>query len=98
MTRGSPRTARARRGSSASTRGRWGRSATARSVSRCTRWAARGTDRLAWRQFVVLAVFAGPPEEQRIVQRDVARDEGHAAGPTGGLRQEVEELATLGLL
>jgi hypothetical protein len=61
-------------------------------------WLTRLADRLTWRQFVVLAIFAEPPEEQRIIQRDVARSEGHAAGPTGGLRQEVEELATLGLL
>jgi hypothetical protein len=60
-------------------------------------WLARLADRLTWRQLVVLSIFAEPPEE-RVRQRDIAREEGHAAGPTGGLRQEVEELATFGLL
>ena len=60
-------------------------------------WLARLADRLTWRQFVVLAIFAEPPEE-RVLQRDIDRDEGRAAGPAGGLRQEVEELATFGLL
>ena len=41
MTPGSPRTASARRGSSASTPGRWARSATVRSRSRCTPSAPR---------------------------------------------------------
>lgn len=60
-------------------------------------WIARLADRLTWRQLVVLAIFAEPPEN-RILQRDVARDVGHAVGPTDGLSQEVEELGTFGLL
>jgi hypothetical protein len=45
----------------------------------------------------VLATFAEPSED-RLIQRDVRHDVSGGAGPTGGLRQEVEELGTFGLL
>jgi hypothetical protein len=60
-------------------------------------WLARLADRLTWRQFVVLAIFADPPEE-RLSLRDIDHDVSGGIGPTGGLRQEVEELGTFGLL
>jgi hypothetical protein len=60
-------------------------------------WLARLADRLTWRQFVLLAIFADPPEE-KLSLRDIDQDVSGGAGPTGGLRQEVEELGTFGLL
>ena len=60
-------------------------------------WLARLADRLTWRQFVVLSIFADPPEE-RLSLRDIDQDVSGGTGPTGGLRQEVEELGTFGLL
>ena len=60
-------------------------------------WLARLADRLTWRQFVVLAIFADPPDE-RLSLRDIDQDVSGGAGPTGGLRQEIEELGTFGLL
>lgn len=60
-------------------------------------WLARLADRLTWRQLVVLAIFAEPPET-RLIQRDIDQDVSGGIGPTAGLRQEVEELATFGLL
>lgn len=60
-------------------------------------WLARLADRLTWRQFVVLAIFAEPPEE-RLSLRDIDQHVSGVMGPTGGLRQEVDELGTFGLL
>jgi len=60
-------------------------------------WLTLLADRLTWRQFVVLSVFYDPPEE-RFKARDVDREEGVGAGPFGSIRDEVEELGSLGLL
>jgi hypothetical protein len=60
-------------------------------------WLSRMADRLSWRQLVLLAIFADPPEEQ-LLRRDVDQDEGGTDGPSAGLREETEELGTLGLM
>lgn len=60
-------------------------------------WLSRLADRLSWRQLVVLSIFAQPPENQ-LAMRDIDQDESGSRGPSVGLREEVEELGTLGLL
>jgi hypothetical protein len=60
-------------------------------------WIARLADRLTWRQFVVLAIFADPAE-QRLSQRDIDQDVSGSTPLQTGLGEEVEELRTLGLL
>jgi hypothetical protein len=60
-------------------------------------WLTLLADRLTWRQFAVLSVFHDPPEE-RFRARDVDHGEGGTRGPVGSLRNEIEELGTLGLL
>ena len=60
-------------------------------------WIARLADRLTWRQLVVLAIFADPPE-QRLSQRDIDQDVSGSTPLQTGLGEEVEELRTLGLL
>jgi len=60
-------------------------------------WMTLLADRLTWRQLVVLSLFANPPSE-RFAQRDIDHDERGTRGPVGALRDEVEELGSLGLL
>lgn len=60
-------------------------------------WLTLLTDRLTWRQLVVLSVFHDPPTD-RFSARDIDRDEGAARGPAGSIRDEIEELGTFGLL
>jgi len=60
-------------------------------------WLARLADRLSWRQLVVLAIFADPPE-QMLAEREYDWDQRQSAGPTGGMSEEATELANLGLL
>ena len=60
-------------------------------------WLTHLADRLTWRQLIVLSIFLDPPAE-RLTMHDVQRDESEGGGPAPGLREEVEELGTLGLL
>jgi hypothetical protein len=60
-------------------------------------WLIQLADRLTWRQLVVLSIFSDPPAEC-IAERDVHHEESGDRGPTGGLRDEVEELGALGLV
>lgn len=55
-------------------------------------WLVRLTERLTWRQLVVIAIFYDPPSEEWLLERVDMR-----AG-TDSMREEVNDLAQLGLL
>lgn len=60
-------------------------------------WIADLASRLTWRQLVVLAIFADPPEKD-FLRHDVDQDVQGRSPLPGMFGDEIEELATLGLI
>ncbi|HEV2974518.1 MAG TPA: hypothetical protein VGX69_05920 [Solirubrobacteraceae bacterium] len=60
-------------------------------------WITDLAGRLTWRQLIVLAIFRDPPE-QVLMHRDIDQDVQGRQPLPGVLADEVEELATLGLI
>ena len=60
-------------------------------------WITDLASRLTWRQLVVLAIFADPPERE-LTRRDIDQDVNGRNVVPGTLTDEVDELGTLGLL
>jgi hypothetical protein len=60
-------------------------------------WITDLASRLTWRQLVVLAIFADPPE-QELMRRDIDQDINGRNVVPGTLTDEVAELGALGLL